>query len=304
LKYALGHTTGWKIVADNFRLRFEGDGITHGSVERAIVALSEGAFWDDLSAWQRILETMPVYRLSKFQPALPVQFQREMVGRYLLDLEGTRRFLTGDTSAGLRGAAELLRGALAGLEPAPVISVPEPEHARPERETRYIADAAALRALSYDLLAEPVVALDVETTLVDHELCLIQFGTPKYNALIDVLALDDLGPVIDVLESSRVLKVIHNAAFERSVFQRVNVDIVNVFDTLTVSRELRGRKIDGGHSLAAVCQRELGITLDKSAQTSDWRRRPLSARQQSYAALDVEVLLRLHERLSKELLFA
>jgi hypothetical protein len=82
LKYALGHTTGWKIVADNFRLRFEGDGITHGSVERAIVALSEGAFWDDLSAWQRILETMPVYRLSKFQPALPVQFQREMVGRY------------------------------------------------------------------------------------------------------------------------------------------------------------------------------------------------------------------------------
>ncbi len=304
LKYALTQTTGWKVVADNFRLRVEGDGITHGTVERAIVDLAREGFWEDLDLWQRILESMPVYRLSKFQPALPVQFQREMVGRYLLDIDGTRRFLLGDAAAGVQGAASLLREALARIEPPPPVAIPEPEYARPEREIRYVTDGAALQTLCYDLLAEPVVALDVETTIFDHELCLIQFGTPRYNAIIDVLGLDDLTPVIDVLESPRVLKVIHNASFERSVFQRVNVEINNVFDTLKVSRELRGRKIDGGHGLAAVCERELSIALDKGEQKSDWRRRPLTPRQRAYAALDVEVLVGLHQHFASQMLLA
>lgn len=46
LKYALAETTGWKVVADNFRLRFEGDGITHASVEAAIGALTQRRFWE------------------------------------------------------------------------------------------------------------------------------------------------------------------------------------------------------------------------------------------------------------------
>ncbi|MCA9616195.1 MAG: ribonuclease D, partial [Myxococcales bacterium] len=37
--------------------------------------------------------------------------------------------------------------------------------------------------------------------------------------------------------------------------------------------------------------------LDKRCQTSDWRRRPLSAAQERYAALDVEVLVRLRDLL-------
>jgi ATP-dependent Lhr-like helicase len=45
-----------------------------------------------------------------------------------------------------------------------------------------------------------------------------------------------------------------------------------------------------------VCERELGITLDKASQTSNWGRRPLDADQLRYAALDAEVLLALHAR--------
>ena len=66
-------------------------------------------------------------------------------------------------------------------------------------------------------------------------------------------------------------------------------------DTLAVSRERRGRKLAGGHGLKAVCDRELGVKLDKTWQTSDWTRRPLEAGQLAYAAIDAEVLLRLHE---------
>ena len=45
-----------------------------------------------------------------------------------------------------------------------------------------------------------------------------------------------------------------------------------------------------------VCQRELGRALDKTEQTSNWRRRPLSKRQMAYAAVDSEVLVELYER--------
>jgi ribonuclease D len=46
-----------------------------------------------------------------------------------------------------------------------------------------------------------------------------------------------------------------------------------------------------------VCERELGMVLDKSSQTSNWSQRPLDADQLKYAALDAEVLLALYERL-------
>jgi ribonuclease D len=76
------------------------------------------------------------------------------------------------------------------------------------------------------------------------------------------------------------------------VLQRSNIGIANVFDTLAASRRIRGRQ-PGGHSLAAVCRRELDKVIDKTLQTSDWTRRPLSAAQVAYAALDVEVLVQL-----------
>ena len=49
-----------------------------------------------------------------------------------------------------------------------------------------------------------------------------------------------------------------------------------------------------------VCERELGIELDKTEQTSDWSARPLSKRQMAYAALDVKVLPPLWDRLQMQ----
>ena len=66
----------------------------------------------------------------------------------------------------------------------------------------------------------------------------------------------------------------------------------------TVSR-LRGKQ-ELGHNLRAVTWREMNARLDKDNQISDWTRRPLSADQIDYAALNVEVLLRLYEIFSEE----
>ena len=93
LKYALEHLGGWKVVADNFVLRVEGDGVTHDTVGAIIDRIARDAFWCDADAWRAILAKLPEYRLSKFQQALPEAASREMIGAYLLDVAGTRSFL-------------------------------------------------------------------------------------------------------------------------------------------------------------------------------------------------------------------
>ena len=70
-------------------------------------------------------------------------------------------------------------------------------------------------------------------------------------------------------------------------------EIQPVKDTLRESRNYRGKQ-KSGHSLAAVCERELGVQMDKSMQKSDWTSRPLTKAQMEYTALDAEVLLDLH----------
>jgi ribonuclease D len=157
---------------------------------------------------------------------------------------------------------------------------------------------AALRAVSEELRAAEVVGLDVETALDFGTLCLVQIATRKRTFLIDPLAVGDLKPIIDVLSGPVPVKVIHNARFERRVLAALGIALDGVFDTLEASRRARGPDALGGHSLAMVCERELGLSLDKSEQTSNWSRRPLDADQLNYAALDAEILLALHERLA------
>jgi hypothetical protein len=57
------------------------------------------------------------------------------------------------------------------------------------------------------------------------------------------------------------------------------------------SRRICG-DLAGGQGLAAVCHPELKKVIDRTQQISDWTRRPLSDAQIAYAALDVEVLVR------------
>ena len=52
----------------------------------------------------------------------------------------------------------------------------------------------------------------------------------------------------------------------------------------------------GFHSLAALAHRELGIVLDKTHQTADWRG-PLTPDLVAYAAADAAVLVPLHAAL-------
>ena len=93
LKYALECAEGWKVIADNFSLRVEGNGVSIGTVKKAIERMDDG-YWGDETTREKLLARVPEYRLSKFQRALPPKFEVEMVGAYLLDFDGAAAFLS------------------------------------------------------------------------------------------------------------------------------------------------------------------------------------------------------------------
>jgi ATP-dependent helicase Lhr and Lhr-like helicase len=99
LKYGLEVVGGWKIVAGNFQLRIEGDGIGHESVRSAIGKMATQEFWDEPDLRRAVLARLPGYRLSKFQDCLPQRFALEVIENYLLDVEGTVRWLGGKSEA-------------------------------------------------------------------------------------------------------------------------------------------------------------------------------------------------------------
>lgn len=292
--------TAKKWVAGNLSIRCKDAAITAAS--EAIQTLPE-VNWERTAA--NAAREMARGMLSKFQPCLPEDAEDRLLAERLLDLPGTLQFLASVKVNGVRAATRPSGVRLADVEatgPLPLEFVARAHPgapAAPCNPVQWVDTPAGLRAVAEELRATDIVGLDVETTLDFGTLCLLQVATPKRTFLIDPFAVGDLKPITDVLSGLRPLKVIHNARFERRVLSALGIALDGVFDTLEASRRVRGADALGGHSLAMVCERELGLALDKESQTSNWSRRPLDADQLRYAALDAEILLALHDRLTK-----
>ncbi len=168
---------------------------------------------------------------------------------------------------------------------------------KPQLKVRHIDDETAFREACEQLHGAHEIGLDVETTLAEPRiLCTVQLAAEDTVYVIDALPLEDLTPLKHLLEDERILKIIHNKAFEEQVLGQYGIRINNIYDTLIASRKRSKTQSRRGHNLRDVCARELGIFLDKSLQASDWTVRPLSVAQRDYAAADAEVLLYLYRR--------
>jgi DNA polymerase-1 len=161
-------------------------------------------------------------------------------------------------------------------------------------------DPEAIRQLADRIreAGEPV-GLDIETAGLDPDrdrVRLIQVNVLNTVYILDLWKLDNppaaLAPLWHALGSVEVIG--HNLAFDLQFLIPLGFTPGKCFDTMIASQLLHAgeRDSDGQplkHTLADVVQRHLGVTLDKSLQTSDWTGE-LTQAQLTYAAADVRHL--------------
>jgi ATP-dependent Lhr-like helicase len=94
LRYALLAVGGdWKVVTDNFLIKMSGDDLTQRAFFDTLDKIKDPSTWDDDRLWHEVADSLPNYRLSKFQALMPEWVQREVVSTYLLDIDGARGWL-------------------------------------------------------------------------------------------------------------------------------------------------------------------------------------------------------------------
>jgi ribonuclease D len=113
--------------------------------------------------------------------------------------------------------------------------------------------------------------------------------------LIDPTAFDTLAPLTRAVGDAAW--ILHAASQDLPCLRDVGLVPGGIFDTELAAR-LLGRERVG---LGPLVESELGLHLAKGHGAADWSRRPLPADWLRYAALDVEVLIDLHDILAEEL---
>ena len=115
------------------------------------------------------------------------------------------------------------------------------------------------------------------------------------TALIDPLGCPDLSQLSEALADDEW--VLHAASQDLACLAEVGLVPTRVFDTELAGR-LAGFERVG---LGAMVEKVLGLRLEKGHSAADWSTRPLPEAWLVYAALDVEVLVELRDRLEREL---
>ncbi|HEV2861838.1 MAG TPA: HRDC domain-containing protein [Pyrinomonadaceae bacterium] len=167
---------------------------------------------------------------------------------------------------------------------------------------RFVDDPAQLGGEVEALMKEDVLGLDTETfwevSSKRSRLSLVQIAPPSGDVVVvDALA-TGVEPLRPLLESSEVKLVAHNARFDEGVLRGAGVESRGLLDTLQMARFALSLT---SYSLASVTEHLFGLPLDKTLQTSNWRRRPLSRSQLEYAAKDARIVLDVYEELRRRL---
>jgi len=165
-----------------------------------------------------------------------------------------------------------------------------------------ITEGSQLEAFIGAVSENTWVAIDTEfmrEKTYHPQLCLIQLATLEHIGCIDPIKLNDLGPLVTLLNDPDILKVFHAASQDLEVLYPVSGQVpAPVFDTQIAASLLgHGEQIGYAHLVQNVLNHE----LDKTQARTDWSRRPLQAGQLEYARDDVRYLAQLFVRLSTTL---
>ncbi len=109
--------------------------------------------------------------------------------------------------------------------------------------------------------------------------------------LFDPPQIPDFSPLEEAIRSEEW--VLHAASQDLACLREVGLDPERIFDTELAARLLGMPRV----GLATVVEELLGIRLAKEHSAADWSTRPLPQSWLSYAALDVELLIDVRDRL-------
>lgn len=166
-----------------------------------------------------------------------------------------------------------------------------------------ITDTEALSAFCSRLSKAPFITVDTEflrESTFWARLCLIQMAGPGEAAIIDPLGDGlDLAPFYALMADDRVTKVFHAARQDIEIFVKHAGAVPRpLFDTQVAAMVCGyGDQV----SYDQLVNRVTGHKLDKTSRFTDWSRRPLSAKQISYAISDVTHLRDVYLSLSAQL---
>jgi len=175
--------------------------------------------------------------------------------------------------------------------------VPAKATARPQV---LVSAPEALAACLEVVARSPRIALDTESNgfhAYVERVCLVQVGTEEQDWALDPLAVD-VRPLWPLLAGKDREVVLHAAEYDVLCLKReYNARLGRIFDTHAAAKALGLQRVGLGNLLAD----ELDVHLVEDEQKSDWGKRPLSAKQLTYAYNDVRYLLTLRDKLGHQL---
>lgn len=159
----------------------------------------------------------------------------------------------------------------------------------------------ALSGLFGDLSSETLLAVDTEAASFHRyrdRVYLLQVSSRRRTAVVDPLAVRDLGALGQLLADPQVEIVFHDADYDlRLLEQEYGFRATRLFDTRIAAQLLN----EPGIGLAALLEKYFGVKLDKRYQRADWSARPLSREMISYAASDTRHLPGLRDVMREQL---
>ena len=166
----------------------------------------------------------------------------------------------------------------------------------------WIDQAETLQAWLAALPADAAVGLDTEfmrRNTFYPQLALLQLGWNGRHALIDPLAFDIGDALQPLLGAGPAITVMHSASEDLETLAPLLPDGPRVLFDTQIAAAFVGMGL--GISYRALVAELTRVELDKGETRSDWLRRPLTASQCNYAALDVVYLKTIHEQLGERL---
>ncbi len=162
----------------------------------------------------------------------------------------------------------------------------------------FVTSQSYLEGFCKNAATKQVLFLDTEfvrTRTLKPKLGLLQAFDGEQVVLIDPLCDIDLSPFWALLTDPNIVKVLHSCSEDLEVFKcYCGTMPTPLFDT-QIAGAFLGEGLSAGY--AALVEKLLGVSLDKTEARTNWLARPLSDKQLDYAAKDVIYLEQIYQKL-------